>query len=583
MHHLEETLFFAIAKKNLDSIDALISQIDTCDEANFEAIDAQGNTLLHHAIRCKSWQAFEALFDHLEHEPEIIFKPNQDGLTLFSFAISRLEYRHAQSIFERLEKKVSLETLITSFFLTGEGSPFHLETAQVHPDFFDFLITKLRDHPDFITILNHLDRKGNTALHRAARAKNIKACALLLNSGVDFYQKNKAGDRALDSLEENHHWVCEVFKQLDRTKKKAILDYYRNKILLNGMDRETKTLYLKLASLLSLQEKMRAELEFNQQVPLFADANPQALFPSEILYSNMIPFLYRLRLLLAEDELNLARPLDDDLALNNEEQHLQERISFLAVAQARKLRTAIQKINPEQKLAKNHPLVTLSRVINLDLPTTYMYVFVVSMLLGMVPSLLLMIALPQVHALIILLATFIVGALVSLALTHLITFGGRLFEKALDSVDKKTHSEKFEGLEKDLFALKDTLSVLEENPNLQEAMVEIDKQIQALKEVDLGSAEQIEKILEEINSCLIGIGEVSLTQLNGINFSMVKGDEQVNDLGIDGSTDVPPQASTSNEQDEAPRQSRAVFRFFKTDSELARHHVESLKDALSLG
>jgi len=89
--------------------------------------------------------------------------------------------------------------------------------------------------------------------------------------------------------------------------------------------------------------------------------------------------------------------------------------------------------------------------------------------------------------------------------------------------------------------------------------------------------------LAEINTCLIGVGEVSLTQLNGINFSMVKRDDQVNDSGVDDDAmDEAPQAKKTDERHELPRPSRDVFKFFKSDSEQGRHHVESLKDALSL-
>ncbi len=594
MHCIEESLFSAIRNKNLGSVKALIGLLDACHGASFKAVNAQGNTLLHHAIQYKSWDAFELLFDHLENEPEIIFKPNQDGLTLFSFAISRLEYHHAQLIFERLEKKTPLETLIVSFFIRGKGSPFHLEPSLVHPEFFNFLVSKLKDHPGFTFVLNHLDKKGNSVLHRAARAKNIKACALFINAGADFNIKNRAGDQALDSLKESPDLVCEIFKQLKNTKKKAVLEYYRNKILLNGMDNETKNLYLKLASLYSLQEKLRAELEFNQQVPLFIDESSQALFSSKILYSSLTPFLYRLRLLLAEEQLNIARPMDDDLALNNEGQHLLERISFLAMAQASELRTAVQNINPKLRLvSSNHPKITtllkFSKYLRNNVGLSLLALFMTTLgfsLLETLGFLFLGIALPFIFtpASLLVLADLAVASLfIGVIVLSFTALTGFLLEKAFHFVDQKTHSEKFEGLENDLLALKDTLSALEENnPSLQEAMLEIDAQIKALKDVDICSSEQVINILLEINSCLTSIGEVSLTQLNGINFSMVKGDDPINDSGVDGPMDDAPQAGTQDEHHEAPSPSANVFSFFNKGSKQACHRVELLKDALSL-
>ncbi len=520
MHDIEKKLFLAV-RKNQD-ISSLLSLMDDCDQASFNARDAQGNTILHHAILHKSRQSFEMLFEHLKNTPDILFQTNHEDLTIFSFALSKSEHGYAQYIFERIEENTSLEKVIASFFLVKEGSPFHLDIQQSNPGFFNFLNAKLKDHPDFIKILNHPDRNKNTALHLAVHTKNINYIAWFLNSGADFYKKNDADEMSIDLIESNN-LLFQVFKLLDNTRKEAILKYYRNKLFFHLEDIETKTLYFKLASLHSLQARIKAELEFNPKVPLQTAKNPKKRLPAAILYSEIIPPFYRKAIVEKEEALNIVRLSDKKNGLYYKKQQRLEQNYWLATVQIKKLILASQEIKPELRpVSSTHPKTRRFIAFLSSQEDTAKILIFLSPFVWAFGS---MIVLSAVFAPLLTVTIFLIPSFLSLSMTMIGVIPlvvGPILEKFLNYIEKpKVHSKAFEDFKSELLALKNTLMALKENnPSLQKVLDEIDKQIQTLKDVDVLLTDQVETILDEINASLTDIGLVSLAQTGEINYAV---------------------------------------------------------------
>jgi len=559
MHYIERKLFLAVRDKQ--DIRSLIWQMDDCYESHFNTRDPLGNTILHHAILYKSRQSFEMLFEHLKNDRRTLFQTNGEGHTIFSLALSRGEQGYAQYIFEGIETNFSLKKVIDSFFLVQNVNLFQFDLQRRDPAFFNFLIEKLKHHPDFIKILNHPDKNKNTGLHLALRTKDKNQIAWLLNSGADFCKPNKAGKTATAIMEENN-LLFEIFNMLDKTSKEAILKFYRLKSFHDLDDIETKALYLKLSSLHSLRARVQAELEFNPKVPLQTDTNPKKQIPAAILYSGLIPPFYRHRIVEIENELNIVHTANEQNGLYDTEQRRLEQIYWRIMTEIENLKSATQ--DHKSELHLNHFSRTNQLVHHLKVDMGS----VLELTAGLFPFL--------VFALVIVIATttFLTDAIIlSLILgvfpfTLPIVFGliaaaGVILENSL----KKAHAIEFADFINELLELKTTMLALKNpHPGLQEILDEIDKQIQALKDVDVCSntvcpANQVKKILDQINASLTDIGFVSLTQTGEISYSI---DDRITDLDQQPAAQDKTHSSTKNP--------RGTIGFFNGNTEQNNDH-----------
>jgi len=114
MHYLNETLFLAIRTKDPDSVKTLIRLVDASEEASFKAFNAQGNTLLHHAIQHKSWDAFELLFDHLNQI--LYFNPTKMALAFYLLPFQGLNTAMLRKFLNVLKKLPHLKPSFPLFF-----------------------------------------------------------------------------------------------------------------------------------------------------------------------------------------------------------------------------------------------------------------------------------------------------------------------------------------------------------------------------------------------------------------------------------------------------------------------------------
>lgn len=270
-HYLEDALRGAIKARNLDHVKDLIERInessasDNPSKATLEALDDDEQTFLHYALACGAKDAFDILFPHCKDwSKERLQSRDKHGRTIFWWAVARSYPYIAEKV---LDAQYRADTPALDSWLQDDyegASPLHMAAGSTSPTLLPWLLGKLDNRDDPISMVNLFDANYNTPLHYACQKKQRQHIATLLKAGAAIDLVNNKGESFLTYIEQDP--TLFDIRQYNDEIQSQILQHQRSRLRDNPNDELLKKFHAQLSSQVSLLEIVRQKIVLDMEI-----------------------------------------------------------------------------------------------------------------------------------------------------------------------------------------------------------------------------------------------------------------------------------------------------------------------------